>query len=90
MYISEVSISNIRAIKFNKKKLFPHINIIYGKNGTGKTTILEGIYLLCSGKSFKTNNIENLTNKFLGEAGAKIKTNTGTEILIKIKEKKKQ
>lgn len=32
----------------------PHINWLVGANGSGKTSILEGIYLLSRGKSFRT------------------------------------
>ena len=30
-------------------------NVIYGENAQGKTTILEAVYLLTGGKSFRTN-----------------------------------
>ena len=45
MIISEVSISNLRATNFKKIKLNPGINILFGKNGIGKTTILESIFI---------------------------------------------
>jgi len=32
----------------------PQINVIWGSNGAGKTSVLEGIHLLSVGKSFKT------------------------------------
>ncbi len=32
----------------------PGINVIYGKNGFGKTNILEAMFLCCIGKSFRT------------------------------------
>ena len=32
------------------------INIIYGDNGSGKSDLIEGIYLLALTKSFRTNN----------------------------------
>ncbi len=33
-----------------------HLNIIYGKNGVGKTNLVEAIYALSITKSFRTNN----------------------------------
>ncbi len=45
-------------LNFNKK-----IVIIKGKNGTGKTTILEGIYFSIFKKSFKTNEQNDLIKK---------------------------
>lgn len=32
----------------------PGINVIWGENGSGKTSVLEAIYILSTGKSFKT------------------------------------
>lgn len=34
-----------------------HLNILYGANGSGKTSLLEAIHILGSGKSFRTSNI---------------------------------
>lgn len=62
MYLKEIEIKNFRNldefhIKFNKK-----LNVIYGENGQGKTSILEAIYLLTITKSFRTNNEKFLLN----------------------------
>ncbi len=38
----------------------PHINIFTGANGQGKTNLLEAIYLLSRGSSFRTNREEDL------------------------------
>ena len=32
----------------------PHVTVLNGENGQGKTNFLEGIYLCASGKSFRT------------------------------------
>ena len=37
-------------IEFNKK-----VNLLVGRNGQGKTNIVESIYMLSFGKSFRTN-----------------------------------
>lgn len=39
------------------------INILYGKNGSGKTNIVEAIYILALTKSFRTLNDKNLIKK---------------------------
>ena len=36
------------------------VNFFFGKNAQGKTTILEAIYLLSTGRSFRTNNLFDL------------------------------
>ena len=41
----------------------PHLNIIVGKNGTGKTNILESIILVSNTKSFRTQNDADVIKK---------------------------
>ncbi len=36
------------------------LNIIYGDNGSGKSSLLEGIHLLAQGRSFRSNTIRNV------------------------------
>ena len=43
------------------------INIIYGDNGSGKSNLIEGIYLLSLTKSFRTNNDLNLIKENEGK-----------------------
>ena len=38
----------------------PRINVICGKNAQGKTSLLEAIYLLSTGRSFRTNNLSEI------------------------------
>lgn len=38
----------------------PGINVIAGQNASGKTTLLEGIYLLMAGRSFRTSQMSDL------------------------------
>ncbi|OUL56300.1 DNA replication/repair protein RecF [Pseudoalteromonas ulvae] len=38
------------------------VNIIYGENGSGKTSLLEAIYYLSHGKSFRTVKYKNIIN----------------------------
>ena len=37
----------------------PRINVIYGVNGSGKTSLLEGIHILGMGRSFRTRQLKN-------------------------------
>ena len=53
MYISKILLQNFRSyekklVEFDKKA-----NLILGDNGSGKTNILEALYFLSSGKSFR-------------------------------------
>ena len=62
MFIKKLRLHEFRNIK-NKEFIFDNkINIFYGQNGAGKTSILEAIYFLSSGKSFRKGNFKNLIN----------------------------
>jgi DNA replication and repair protein RecF len=57
-----MSIQQVEMISFrsHKKKVItfsPGINLIWGENGSGKTSVLEAVYILSNGKSFKTNKL---------------------------------
>ena len=63
-----MEINNLKMISFrNHKKtnisFDPGLTIIWGKNGSGKTSILEAIHSLSFGKSFRTNNKSDLIKK---------------------------
>ena len=55
MYIKKIYLKNFRNYKEINIPFQEKINIILGKNGQGKTNLLEGIYILSMGKSFRTN-----------------------------------
>ena len=63
-----MEINNLKMISFrNHKKtnisFDPGLTIIWGENGSGKTSILEAIHSLSFGKSFRTNNKRDLIKK---------------------------
>lgn len=72
MKIDSLSLMNFR----NYETLnisFENLNIIYGLNGSGKTNIVEAIYMLALTKSFRINNDKIMIKK--GKIKAKIKGN---------------
>ena len=72
MKIDSLSLMNFR----NYETLnisFGNLNIIYGLNGSGKTNIVEAIYMLALTKSFRINNDKIMIKK--GKIKAKIKGN---------------
>ncbi len=56
MKITKLELNNFRNYKKQIFDNFSSLNIIIGKNGIGKTSIIEAIYLGSLAKSFKTNN----------------------------------
>jgi len=54
MFLKEISLKNVRIFSDLKVGFNPKINIIHGKNGQGKTSILEAIYYLSLTRSFRT------------------------------------
>ncbi len=53
MYLSEVSLKQFRSYKNAHFKLDEKLTLITGKNGIGKTNLLEAIYILLQGTSFR-------------------------------------
>ena len=53
-YLSCLEINNFRNLTSIKVKPIEKFNIFYGENGSGKTSLLEAIYHLGVGRSFRT------------------------------------
>ena len=54
MIAKKVSYRNFRNIEEGEIEFSPGVNVLIGNNAEGKTNALEGIYLMASGKSFRT------------------------------------
>ncbi|TQV88590.1 DNA replication/repair protein RecF [Aliikangiella coralliicola] len=63
MYLKSFSHQGIRNLASGKFELSPALNIVYGENGAGKSSLLEAICLLTSGRSFRTNKLDLVTNE---------------------------
>ncbi len=53
MYLQRLTLVNLRNYDKTRLEFSPKINVIYGLNAQGKTNLLEAIYLLCLGRSFR-------------------------------------
>lgn len=53
MIISELEVGNFRCHEKFRISFSPDKTLIYGLNGSGKTSLIEAIYLLLRGKSFR-------------------------------------
>lgn len=91
MHLAELQLFNFKNHKEGNYKLCPGVNGFYGKNGVGKTNILDAIYMLSCAKSY-FNNIDSQLVRFeqsffslKGWYGAEKET----EILLKFEQGKK-
>jgi DNA replication and repair protein RecF len=60
MALAELRIENLRCLESAVLEFSPELNLIFGPNGAGKTSILEAIFLLGRGRSFRTRSSEKL------------------------------
>ena len=63
MAFSKIDLRNFRCFDSLSIDLSSKSTLFYGKNGCGKTSILESIYIASSGRSFRTSNLESLIKK---------------------------
>ena len=78
--IEKLSVTAVRNIVGLDIEPIPTVNILHGENGSGKTSILESIHLLASGRSFRTSKLEPLISSDKDEAIVFARLVGGTEI----------
>ena len=57
MLLAEIEVANFRNLS-GRLLCGPHLNLIYGNNGQGKTSWLEAIHVLARTKSFRTTRLQ--------------------------------
>jgi DNA replication and repair protein RecF len=62
MYLTQLELTGFRNIEKDTVYFKPGVNVLFGKNGQGKTSILEALYLLALSKSFKANSEKSYLN----------------------------
>lgn len=60
MFIKQLKISNFRCYEHLELNFDSRINVLFGENGSGKTSVLEAVYFLSTGKSFRSKRNKNL------------------------------
>lgn len=58
MTIQSLQTTDFRNLSNNSLVFDEKLNIVAGPNGSGKTSILEALYILTSGRSFRTNKLD--------------------------------
>lgn len=54
MRIERLTVQQFRNISRAQLELCPQVNVVYGENGSGKSSTLEAIYYLAHGRSFRS------------------------------------
>ena len=62
MFLSQLNIFQVRNLQTVRVCCHPQANIIYGANGSGKTSFLESIYMLGRGRSFRHRDLRVVVN----------------------------
>ena len=73
MILEKLTLKDFRSYKEREIAFSDKVNIIIGKNAQGKTNILEAIFFLCLGKSFRTPREKEVINWTAGESSGYIK-----------------
>lgn len=58
--ISKIFLNGVRALPEFEREFAPGITVVSGRNGSGKTTVLEAVFLLCQGYSFRTRELKGM------------------------------
>lgn len=89
MFLEQLSLFNFRNLATQKVKFKEGVNVFYGDNAQGKTNLLETIYLLSTGKSFRARTDHELVR--WGEESAKVSGKASfLEIELLVKQNKKE
>lgn len=60
--IRSLYLSSFRNLSEGRWEFGDGITVVCGKNGTGKTSLLEAVHLLCEGFSFRTRTVSDMAN----------------------------
>ncbi len=63
MHLTRLVLRNFRNYAHAEVSFSPKVNLILGNNGQGKTNLLEAIYLISTGRSFRTRKLSELIRK---------------------------
>ena len=63
MILTELTVSGLRCIEHAELEIPPGLALVCGDNGSGKTSLLEAMFLLGRGRSFRTRNSERLIRR---------------------------
>jgi DNA replication and repair protein RecF len=62
MWIKKLTVNNCRLLKNISLEFSPDLNLIIGPNASGKTSLVESLSVLSTGRTFRTSHISELIN----------------------------
>lgn len=80
MYLKSLYYRGVRNLASNQLQLGEGLNIFFGDNGAGKSSLLEALSFLTSGRSFRTSKLELIVNEAQEQLTVFAKTDAGTKI----------
>lgn len=57
MFVSTLDVRHFRNLRQVSMQCSPRVNLVFGKNASGKTSLLEALYFLGRGRSFRTRHV---------------------------------
>jgi DNA replication and repair protein RecF len=63
MQVRTLRVADLRSVAQAELQLGPRVNVILGPNGAGKTSLIEALYLMSRGRSFRTRRAEVLSRR---------------------------
>ncbi len=60
MSLTRLEIAHVRNITQAEVALIPGVNLLFGENGSGKTSVLEAVYCLGSARTYRNNSVNPL------------------------------
>ena len=78
--LERLELEGVRNLAPAKLEFHPSLNVIYGENASGKTSLLEAIALVSGGRSFRTSQLEKVLNHEKESFLIFAKTNAGDKL----------
>ena len=89
MIIKEIKLDSFRSYEFLETPINKGITLFYGDNGSGKSSLIESVYFSLTGKSFRTNDSNNLIQNTKTQTQSLIVFEDGKSIKITKKKNSK-
>ena len=89
MFLQSLNISGVRNLTTVALKLDAGLNVFFGENGAGKSSLLEAINFATTGRSFRTSKLETMVASQQEESVVFAQFNEATKIGVAFKKKTK-